>query len=724
MTEAIGYARFQLRGIEVFDPGIEPPSVVVYDVGDAPSLSLELKLRQLPHRFRFPTTLVLRGVSSFNQSELQLGGFLRDMLADAAELYELQVSNKPRLLPCMETPGLDDNSADGLLRAIRHNEILAMLHWTESIWRPTDFHFILPSGEHSDTFVRLADVFSESVNVSRIADWCLTNLSPRTAILADTPTLLPLVQELELRAWQFFGSADFLKASLREYHPPIDEVRQQVLQCVSWLQEEPSQGTILVLVSVSASGSYIQRLSRIIESVDLAFPVEVLTICSAGATPTSSSLVTIENQRHNSESCGLCERASRAIEIDQKRFITRVVSDAKLIKLPSAAQIESYSPPIEEFDTGGALKVHVDRPGHHDHLSVYIDTAKALQGPLFRKATTTALLDLYSDGMPDLAVLPLHEHSDLLGRWLLEHGIPSAPPLPPKGDPPSELDERISVAKKILVCDDAVMTTKTMRALLQHVQRVKGSVKQKDYDLRVLALIARTEDASSWAGLKDRFFVNHTSRMRAAWTAHLPAPGRGCPWCYEVTALMDLAPRLEGRAREGIEQRIERLRSGGGLRDHLYLGSEAGAIEANFDDGKAVTPQSYYGNLSGVGGYIAAALMIQQMRNDWKKDTDSIHMRFVIPTATYLRRFTDPVFAAGLFRAAKPRELWSAETTGEVIAALNEVAHLRQHPVFYAEAIWASARGKLPPGVTSLYNDRLDELPEATASWLRHFLME
>jgi hypothetical protein len=51
--------------------------------------------------------------------------------------------------------------------------------------------------------------------------------------------------------------------------------------------------------------------------------------------------------------------------------------------------------------------------------------------------------------------------------------------------------------------------------------------------------------------------------------------------------------------------------------------------------------------------------------------------------------------------------LWSAESLPELVSALKEVAHRRQHPVFYAEVLWAATRDKLPRQAATSIIDRV-----------------
>lgn len=71
--------------------------------------------------------------------------------------------------------------------------------WHNAIWHDRAYHFVVPSGYHADKFVRIGDIFVDPLNVARVADWCVSVCASPCVLVADSFTLLPLLQELELR---------------------------------------------------------------------------------------------------------------------------------------------------------------------------------------------------------------------------------------------------------------------------------------------------------------------------------------------------------------------------------------------------------------------------------------------------------------------------------------------------------------------------------------------
>ena len=72
-----------------------------------------------------------------------------------------------------------------------------MLRTSGAIWKPETYHYRLPSGLHSGAFVRIADVFALPRAPAVLASWLYGCLTEQTAVVVDTGTLMPIVQQLD-----------------------------------------------------------------------------------------------------------------------------------------------------------------------------------------------------------------------------------------------------------------------------------------------------------------------------------------------------------------------------------------------------------------------------------------------------------------------------------------------------------------------------------------------
>lgn len=95
----------------------------------------------------------------------------------------------------------DAETSTGVSREVlarcRAVELDALLQSGNAIWRPIKYHYRLPSGHHTGTFVRIADVFRDHRAAPALASWLHGCLRENIALVADSGTLMPIVQHLD-----------------------------------------------------------------------------------------------------------------------------------------------------------------------------------------------------------------------------------------------------------------------------------------------------------------------------------------------------------------------------------------------------------------------------------------------------------------------------------------------------------------------------------------------
>jgi hypothetical protein len=246
--------------------------------------------------------------------------------------------------------------------------------------------------------------------------------------------------------------------------------------------------------------------------------------------------------------------------------------------------------------------------------------------------------------------------------------------------------------------------------------------------LRGLVLVARPANASTWKRLRDRFYIRGQHGLHAAWEVNLPDVGingrDACPWCVEERFLVNVLPMVPESARAYIERRLTRLRDPAGLDHAIYLGAECAIDEpaGGWDPAVHTSPGSYLGNVTDVGAFVGAAALLQSMRDAWSRSAERWSMRYTMPLATVLGRYTDPVIVAGLLRGVSAPEVWG-ETERELARALLALDHSVQHGVLAAEILLAARQRKLPRGpATDVFRERLQTLPEGIGSALMALL--
>jgi hypothetical protein len=707
------YIRFRSSGPLVYSetsPNGDEDLLIFDAVGEiGASELLSIRLRQIPEPLRTPGIIVFRGLSAYHRSNIS-DDFVREMFPNGSAIYDCVPDSESRLAPLLDTATPDSVAARVILDTVADLELRAILNWSEGVWVSPWYHFVLPSTEHADKFVRVGDACSDWLNVSRIADWLVHRLRPCSALVADTPTLLPLLQELEIRAIKRWPDAAVLKRALINYHPSREDLHEIVSECLLWVSSDNGEGTILVLVSVNASGGVLSRIQRAFtRDISDDDDIQYIVLCDTNTTSESYSLSTMPVSRHPKGDCGLCHSGSIPVDIDQQRFTTRILSGVEQHQLPKARKIVELSRMIPALDAANALRVHVTRPDHHSHLGIVIDVRSALLSAPFAQHAMEMFSTLVGSSLPDLAIIPAHKQKIAIEPWLAARGISRIIPVPLTGELPSDVVNELASASRILIADNSIITGNTMRALYQAVQTAKGTVTDDQYDVLGFAFVAYISDAGTWKGIRDCFYTG-TYQLITAFEMFVPEWDFHCPWCVELRALEEIASTIPTRGADYVALRRERLSDPSGLTTQLYIGSEL------FEERQAsrTTPKSFWGDVRDIGAFIGATTAFHEVRCAWSKKPQSLIMRSVFPTASILWRYRDPVLASSMLRTARPRELWAAETLQEVERALRDSQHSRQHPVLTAETLWAAYLQKLPPQlVIQALQERIPMLPES-----------
>ena len=152
-----------------------------------------------------------------------------------------------------------DREADWLNRC-RRVELASFLQWGGAVWRPSGYHYRLPSGRHSRTFVRLADAFMDIRAAPALATWLYHHVAvgEAMALILDSGTLGPLATELRAAAEGTGGSVSPI-IGIDSYPPSVLGLQQRIMKMTDGL---PTLG----IVSVSDTGSLASQLASVLES--------------------------------------------------------------------------------------------------------------------------------------------------------------------------------------------------------------------------------------------------------------------------------------------------------------------------------------------------------------------------------------------------------------------------------------------------------------------------
>ena len=143
---------------------------------------------------------------------------------------------------------------DGVvLQRARAAELRAFLDWGGAVLRPKGYHYILPSGHHARTFIRVAEALRADTRAARaLSTWLLHGIHPerQTTVVLDTGSLSPLVSELNSAA-EHTGNRLATTLMLDSYPVSRFEYRRLL---------GPAEGTwVLGILSVSSTGALRQN---------------------------------------------------------------------------------------------------------------------------------------------------------------------------------------------------------------------------------------------------------------------------------------------------------------------------------------------------------------------------------------------------------------------------------------------------------------------------------
>lgn len=149
-----------------------------------------------------------------------------------------------------------------MLQRARAAELRAFLDWGGAVLRPKGYHYVLPSGHHSRTFIRVAEALRADARAPRaIATWLFHGIHPdrQTSVVLDTGSLTPLVSELNLAAEQ---AGKRLAATMMLDSYPMSRFEYRRLL-------GPAEDTwVLGVLSVSSTGTLRQKLqTTLVETV-------------------------------------------------------------------------------------------------------------------------------------------------------------------------------------------------------------------------------------------------------------------------------------------------------------------------------------------------------------------------------------------------------------------------------------------------------------------------
>ena len=179
----------------------------------------------------------------------------------------------------------------GVIDRLRSVETEALLRRRRAIWEPKSYHYRVPSGEHSDVFIRVADAINEPQDAYVMACWLSERLREVTGVVVDTGGLTPLILQLEGVLTRFGWSMG--PTAILDAYP---SGRPKVRQTIAAAQNEDTTRIVTVL-SVSSTGTLCRTLLDELQHIaldsqtgsQLDYTLDVIVDRTASGTPPSKS---------------------------------------------------------------------------------------------------------------------------------------------------------------------------------------------------------------------------------------------------------------------------------------------------------------------------------------------------------------------------------------------------------------------------------------------------
>jgi hypothetical protein len=221
--------------------------------------------QELPHRLTHTSTLLLRWPDITCWPDSAQEAELDQATVDWAEtisreavsvgygqlhtgVVRFRVGANPVITWAGGAGQTEDRTSELLQRALQV-ELRTLMDWGRAVWRPTDYHYVLPSGHHAGAFIRVGDAFRTVRDVRVIASWLTPRLRDGIGVVMDSASLIPLATDLASLLSQRGWTAGPVE-TLDEYPRTGFDVAQAVRPL------QASQGGVLGLLSVSSSGHY------------------------------------------------------------------------------------------------------------------------------------------------------------------------------------------------------------------------------------------------------------------------------------------------------------------------------------------------------------------------------------------------------------------------------------------------------------------------------------
>ena len=742
------YARLGARRVEIEShPATGPPAMLFLDLNVDSSHEISEALRQVrrlaPVGLGHVRTVLVRSPST----ELK-GESIEKALENLAQLFgRMQINARTGM--AFGSPGKRHKivwqsalhkssnatvSDQEFLLRCREVELAALLHNGRALWIPDHYHYRLPSGRHSGTFVRLADAVRSVRDAEVLAWWLLRHAQNRVGIVTDTSTILPIV--LALQRYMIEGGLELGRVEvLGSYPATISEFTKSIRDASTF------DAPVLALLSVSSSGSIRDKLVIALNHVvrDRCALHTFVDKAERGAHDVDSALGDLygptsvwmslgessnEDAEGTADTCRLCKATerSRIVQIDPKSFDGLVLPDPKLVTphIQFAESSRTLWRLCDDVDAIGLdVEPHPSSSGFRPHrftMGIRLDF-----DPLIDEALRTIqqtdegdesqnLIELIAERVEsadtsclaevDLVVGLANEFARQNGSgetFVREIVMRTMSDLPiikidtAATEQSTDVQNSLSEASKVCIVTLGVVTGASLHRVLAHIQAIRRDRKKSAVDVVVLAIHLRPASSREHDTIinpfgKDNFIAVYENLL----------PYEASPLRYELDYLKEVSDKPSISGSDFYSRRLSYLQSGPNSSDpsmNIFWGLGSG-------NEAVLRPGSWYGeSLSAKAALVAVGSAVHRQRNvhtglgstpEWRQ--------FEVPAI--MRSYFDPLIVCSVLRWLQPEELWwgrEIDSSAQVVEQLIQGYDSRvEKRVVIAELLLASAMGKVP----------------------------
>lgn len=660
------------------------------------------------------------------------------------------------------------SNVDSCIQDARAIELHALLQRSNAIWEPRHYHYRLPSGEHTDVFIRVADALHSPQDTYVLATWLSHRLANGTGIVVDTGGLTPLLIQL-----QSFLTRHGLDVGpmvvLSEYPIGRSAVRQAVENAATM---SPS---VMCILSVSSTGSLLRtlvdELERLAESSDVETSIDLLVNRSASTDHSNrlaEQLVSITPWLQikrtyggvSQDGCDLCKDAEKAqcVGVDPRTYGSMALPGPHLVmpnrSFASASQL--FWSRVAQY---GARAIEAS-PAPHSRTArgkrIALPVKIILESVCQPEGLANLVKQRLAEGEEYAPILP--EGIGSTGLVVVEEQDVAMiqPPSIISGDPVDLKESLVVVLRALGINPKAtIATTKDLELLQKCIEQLAnqdailafawGSITGlnlrhlklaiadalgaagKEAVVNGLVFHSRPSTPPEWKALQNQF---QPGSLESLWSSYFPWFS---PLADEERLLdnPDLNEISSATAREFLVIRRRFLalhstyseseddwsprfdRTDDVYPEHVFWGMSRAGIHQ-----KRVRGRSLYGReLDCVTAYAAIGSVLNYTRQCARPEAAPRWVMFDL--GRIVRSYFDAVITCSILRWLEPGELWWGGETDNADRVRDSVRFLLDQPadeteevLLVPEVLLASAQGKVPRVAHNIVRTRAQEIVE------------